>query len=86
MIQDIEAGRGVGLIDPHGDLAIELLDAIPPARTRDVLYFAPADSDFPIGFNPLHGASGDGRHLVASSIVSALKNVWKDSWGRDLNR
>lgn len=81
IVQDIAAGEGVGLIDPHGDLAIEVLDAIPPWRSRDVLYFNPSDAAFPIGFNPLHGAVGDARHLVASAIVSALKSVWRDSWG-----
>src|SRR6266536_1596819 len=49
--QDIEAGRGVGVIDPHGDLAEALLDCIPPWRTDHVVYFNPADSAFPIGFN-----------------------------------
>lgn len=81
IVQDIEAGDGVGLIDPHGDLALDVLDGVPPWRTRDVLYFHPADAEHPIGFNPLHGAVGDRRHLVASSIVSAFKNVWSDSWG-----
>jgi len=81
IVQDIEAGEGIGLIDPHGDLALEVLDSIPPWRTRDVVYFHPADAEHPIGFNPLHGAEGDKRHLVASSIVSAFKNVWSDSWG-----
>jgi type IV secretory pathway TraG/TraD family ATPase VirD4 len=80
MIQDIEAGRGVGFIDPHGDLAEELLDCIPPSRVRDVVYFNPADREFPIGFNLLREAGFD-RHLVASGIVSAFKNVWRDSWG-----
>src|ERR1700728_1618340 len=48
IIQDIELGRGVGVIDPHGDLAERILDAIPPWRTDDVVYFNPTDLDFPI--------------------------------------
>jgi hypothetical protein len=80
MIQDIEAGRGIGLIDPHGDLAAELLDCIPADRVRDVLYFNPADREFPIAFNMLRMNFAQG-HLVASGVVSAFKNVWRDSWG-----
>ena len=80
LIQHILAGHGVGLIDPHGDLAIELLNHIPPSRTHDLCYFNPGDLDYPIGLNPLSGfhTSPD---LVASGIVSAFKGIWRDSWG-----
>jgi hypothetical protein len=81
ILQDIEAGEGVGVIDPHGDLSEELLDHIPPSRTDDVVYFNPADIDFPIGFNLLRTVPKDVRHLVASGFVSALKSIWRDSWG-----
>ena len=54
--QDIERGYGVAIIDPHGDLAEELLDCIPSWRADDVLYFNPADSDFPVGFNLLRSS------------------------------
>ncbi len=79
ILQDIEAGRGVGVIDPHGDLAEELLDFIPPWRTDHVLYFNPVDAEHPIGFNPLR--SEEPPHLIASGIVGALKSIWRDSWG-----
>jgi hypothetical protein len=81
ILQDIEAGEGVGLIDPHGDLALEVLDCIPPGRSRDVIYFNPADREHPIGLNLLRTVPHDRRHLVASGLVSAFKNVWRDSWG-----
>jgi hypothetical protein len=81
IIQDIAAGRGVGVIDPHGDLAHEILDYIPSWRTDDVVYFDPGDYDFPIGLNLLEATSPDERHLINSGVVSALKNIWKDSWG-----
>lgn len=81
ILQDIEAGEGVGLIDPHGDLALDLLDHIPPHRTRDVIYFNPADREFPIGLNLLRTVPDDRRDLVASGLVSAFKNVWSESWG-----
>src|ERR1022692_2744419 len=45
ILQDIERGHGVGVIDPHGDLALEILHQIPPWRTDDVVYFNPADLD-----------------------------------------
>lgn len=47
ILQDIEAGRGVGVLDPHGDLAADLLDHIPRRRVEDVVYFNPADSEYP---------------------------------------
>ena len=81
IVQHIAAGHGVGLIDPHGDLAEELLDCIPPCRADDLVYFHPGDLDFPIGFNPLANVPPDERHLVASGIVGAFKSIWRDSWG-----
>lgn len=79
ILQDIEAGRGVGLIDPHGDLAQEVLDHIPPSRTDDVVYFDPSARD-PLALN-LFRATGNNWHLVASGIVSAFRKIWGDSWG-----
>jgi hypothetical protein len=79
IIQDIEAGRGVGVIDPHGDLANELLDFIPGWRVNDVAYFDPADSEVVVGFNVFQSKHDPG--LVASGVVSSLKGIWRDSWG-----
>lgn len=81
ILQDIEAGEGVGLIDPHGDLAEELLDFIPPRRTDDVVYFNPADIEYPVALNLLRRASPEKRHLVAAGLVASLKSIWRDSWG-----
>jgi len=79
ILQDIEAGRGVALLDPHGDLAREVLDGIPAWRTDDVIYFDPT-SDDPMSIN-LFRATSDDWHLVASGIVSSFKKIWGDSWG-----
>jgi len=79
ILQDIENGRGVGVIDPHGDLADEILDHIPSWRTEDVVYFDPLDGH-PVALNVLR-ASSDDWHLVSSGIVSAFKKIWGDSWG-----
>src|ERR1700722_11229423 len=69
IVQHIAAGHGVGLIDPHGDLAEELLDCIPPRRADDLVYFHPGDLEFPIGLNLLANVPPDERNLVASGIV-----------------
>ena len=81
VLQDIEAGRGVGVIDPHGDLATDLLDHIPRLRVEDVAYFDPSDLDHPVGLNLLGHVEEDRRHLVASGLVSAFKGLWPDFWG-----
>jgi hypothetical protein len=81
IVQHIALGHGVGLIDPHGDLAEELLDHVPRNRTDHVVYFNPSDLDFPVGLNLLANVTPDDRHLVASGIVAAFKGIWRDSWG-----
>lgn len=81
ILQDIEAGRGVGVIDPHGDLALNLLEMIPPHRTNDVIYFDPADCEFPIGLNPIEKTDPRRHHLVVLNTVSALRGLWSDVWG-----
>src|SRR5262245_45633426 len=81
MIQHIAFGHGVGLIDPHGDLAEEILHHIPPTRADHAVYFNPGDLEFPIGLNVLANVAPDHRHLVASGVVNAFKGIWRDSWG-----
>jgi hypothetical protein len=81
IVQHLAAGDGIGLIDPHGDLSEELLNHFPPSRADDLVYFNPADVDYPIGFNPLADVAIQDRHLVASGIVAALRGIWRDSWG-----
>jgi hypothetical protein len=81
ILQHIALGHGVGVIDPHGDLAEELLNHIPPKRANHLVYFNPGDVEFPIGLNLLANVALDDRHLVASGIVGAFKGIWRDSWG-----
>ena len=81
IVQDIEAGHGLVLLDPHGDLAEELLDYIPPRRIDDVVYFNPADLDFPVGLPLLRRGDDRLRHLAASGLVGVFKSMWVDSWG-----
>lgn len=81
ILQDLYAGRGVGLLDPHGDLAREVLDAIPKERTNDVLYFNPGDLARPVGVNILPQVPRDSSHLVVSGVLSAFRGIWGSSWG-----
>jgi TraM recognition site of TraD and TraG/Type IV secretion-system coupling protein DNA-binding domain len=81
ILQDIYAGNGVGVIDPHGDLAQDILDHIPRWRTDDVVYFDPADLEYPVGFNLLQRVPLERRHRIASGLISAMRAIWRDSWG-----
>lgn len=81
LAQDLAAGKGIALVDPHGDLASEILDAVPGNRINDVVYFDPADTDYPIGFNILETPKSEHKYLVASGLVGTLKKIWADSWG-----
>ena len=77
IVSDINDGNGVGLIDPHGDLAGEVLNHIPDKRVNDVIYFSPADIAYPVAFNPLESVPPDYRGLVVSGIISVFKKVNK---------
>lgn len=79
-IQDIQNGEGLAFIDPHGSTAEKLLDFIPQSRINDVVYFAPFDTDFPIGFNVMEDVGYDKRHLVVSGLIGAFKRIWEDAW------
>jgi hypothetical protein len=73
---DIAAGRGVGLLDPHGDLAEQMLAAIPKARTNDVVVFDPSDEYYAIGFNPLACFDSSKHDLVADDVLSAFASIY----------
>jgi energy-coupling factor transporter ATP-binding protein EcfA2 len=79
-IQDIQNGEGLAFIDPHGATAEKLLDFIPHERIKDVVYFAPFDTDHPVGFNVMEDVGYDKRHLVVSGLMGALKRIWVDAW------
>src|ERR1700730_2713914 len=83
--QDLLAGEGLALLDPHGDLAEDVLAHIPKARTNDLVYINPADIERPIGFNPLASVPPDLRPIVADGVVAAFRHVWPDSWGPRLD-
>lgn len=75
ILQDLRAGRGLCLIDPH-DLAEDLLGFIPPERADDVIYFDPSDEDRPMGLNLLEAETEQQQHLVASSIINLMYKLY----------
>ncbi len=79
-IQDIQRGRGIGFIDPHGEAAERLLDFVPSNRINDVIYFNPVDLEFPIAFNAIEKVDLEHRHLVASGLMGVFKKIWPDVW------
>lgn len=81
IVSDIREGRGVALIDPHGDLAEKVLDFVPKERIEEVIYFNPADLEYPIAFNPLQSPSLHSHHLITSGLISVFKKIWPDFWG-----
>ncbi len=80
VVQDIRNGHGVAYIDPHGDTAEKLLHFIPPKRINDVVYFNPADTEYPVAFNILEAVEEDKKHLVASGMMGVFKKIWPDVW------
>ena len=81
IIQDIQDGKGVCVVDPHGDLVEKVINFVPRERINDVIYFNPADLDFPIGFNVLEQVDASQRHLVVSGLIGVFQKIWADSWG-----
>lgn len=79
-IQDIQAGRGIGFVDPHGEAAEKLLEFIPSNRINDVIYFNPGDLEWPIAFNVMEKVDPEHRHLVASGLMGVFKKIWPDVW------
>ncbi len=79
-IQDIKNGEGLAVLDPHGSFAEKMLEYIPESRIKDVVYFAPFDTENPISFNVLEDVGADRRHLVVSGLMSTFKKIWVDAW------
>ena len=75
-IQDINNGKGVAIVDPHGEFVEEVLNQIPKDRIDDVIYFNPADMEYPIGFNVLEVSDPKYKHLVASDLMGIFTKIW----------
>jgi Predicted ATPase len=80
-LSDIFHNQGYAIIDPHGDYAINNLRFIPEHRIKDVVYFNPADTAFPLGFNPMEIYDPSQRNNTSSEIIGVLKRMFDNSWG-----
>jgi hypothetical protein len=80
IVQDMQAGRGVVVVDPKGDLVTDVLDRVPPERAEDVAVLDPTDEDRPVGLNLL-ARPGESPELVVDQVVSIFHDLYRDSWG-----
>ncbi|QQG50044.1 MAG: type IV secretion system DNA-binding domain-containing protein [Candidatus Berkelbacteria bacterium] len=80
---DIREGRGVAVVDPHGELIDHVLAFLPADRIPDVVYFNPADHEFPVGFNVLENFDNNPemKNVIASGVVGIFKKIFGESWG-----
>jgi len=81
IFSDIQAGKGVGVVDPHGDLADAVLNFVPSHRTNDVVLFDPSDRDYPVAFNMLENIDPALNTIVCSGLVGIFKKIYGESWG-----
>ncbi len=81
VIQDLRAGEGVAVLDPHGQLIDELMDFVPQNRLDDVVVFNPADADHPVSLNMLEMVDPRQRTLMADALVNVFKKYFAESWG-----
>ena len=80
-LSDVFYNQGYCIIDPHGDFAINNLRFIPEKRIKDVVYFNPADTQYPVAFNPLELSDPARKPNVTSEVIGVLKRMFGDSWG-----
>lgn len=80
IVQNIQNGEGVCVVDPHGELVEEILELIPDDRVKDVIYFNPADTDFHVGFNVIQIDDPKYKHLVASGLMGIFTKIWANAW------
>ena len=77
---DMEEGKGVGVLDPHGDLVDNVIEFVPKDRIKDVIYFDPADIDFPISFNPLENVDEEYKMQVTLGFIQIFKKLFGTNW------
>lgn len=78
--QDIAYGHGICLIDPHGDLIDNILDFIPKTRIQDVIVINPADTAYPVSFNPLKNIDPELKHQITQGLIEVLKKQFGANW------
>jgi phosphate/sulfate permease len=75
-LQDMLSGNGFAFIDPHGDTVERLLSMVPRERTEDVIYFSPADTDYPLGLNVFEAATADQQDFVIQEVINVLYKLY----------
>ncbi len=81
IVQDIAQGEGVCLIDPNRELAEQILNFVPESRVKEVVYFNPADREYPFVFNLFDDVQDESElHILALGIVGILNDLWRDVW------
>ncbi len=80
-LSDVYHKQGYAIIDPHGDFAVNNMHFIPADRIDDVVYFNPADTAYPLGFNPMEVYDPNQKNNISSEIIGVLKRMFGDSWG-----
>ncbi len=79
--QDITAGKGVAIIDPHGDLVEQILaTSVPPGREKDIILFDTNETDYAIGLNPLIAPPGVPRMVMAGSTLAVIRKIFAEQW------
>lgn len=81
IFSDIQNGRGVAVIDPHGDLADNVLNFVPAHRMNDVILFDPSDSEYPVAFNMFGNIDPVLNSIICSGLVGIFKKIYGNSWG-----
>lgn len=75
-LQDIKAGYGVCVIDPHGDLIDDIIKKMPPERAEDVIFFDPSDVERPMGLNLLECYTEDQKHFMTTAIINLMYKLY----------
>ena len=81
---DIAMGKGIGIIDPHGDLAEEVMMSLTPERVNDVIIFDPTDEKYPFCFNPLHIEGNESKQVLAKGFIDIFKKYFGVNWNPKL--
>lgn len=75
-LQDMLSGGGFAFVDPHGDTAEKLLSMVPRERTEDVIYFSPADMDYPMGLNLFEFDNADQKDFLIQEALNMLYKLY----------
>lgn len=76
IMQDIRDGKGVAVIDPHGDLVEDILPMVPTQRAEDVILFDPSDVARPLGINMIEAQTEDQKHLITTSVIGLMYKLF----------